>query len=197
MQFKKFSLSLSLMKFGNATETQRTKQRPTFALPTAEDGLPSSSDPYAIAGQEVLTGQVVPGLWAKATVEGNGTEGPTQAAYIRLRVAELEAESDERRRNAEELARQKSAAEAQRIQEIQAFAAEQEVTAEQAEEMLNHSIRKENGQFVLYLDEGRVRYAYDSLKYAIQYSKDWHRHRVRPSKPRADPLSARWYPGND
>lgn len=34
--------------------------------------------------------------------------------------------------------------------------------------MLDHGIRRENGQFVLYLDEDR--YSYEQLRWAVQYS---------------------------
>lgn len=48
-------------------------------------------DPYKIAGDELLTSKVEPAAWARALVNGNGDGGAVNAAYVRLRVAELEA----------------------------------------------------------------------------------------------------------
>jgi len=61
---------------------------------------------YEIAAREVATKQTVTGLMAKAFADNNGDEKMTIAAYIRLRVAQLEeqhnfAQQEETRRRAE------------------------------------------------------------------------------------------------
>lgn len=155
------------------------------ALTAPEDISQSGASPFAVAAQELRSAEVDLETWAKAMVEGNGAEGVTQATYIRLRVANLEAQAEaeavESRKRTEELTRQKLEAEALRIAKVDAFATQQGVTADEAVEMLNHGIRRENGQFVLYLGEGRFRHSYDQLHYAIQYSEVWHRrHNIIP-----------------
>lgn len=52
-------------------------------------------EPYAIAGEEVLSGKVDAALWARALVQGGGSDGPVRAAYVAARVAQLEARADE------------------------------------------------------------------------------------------------------
>jgi uncharacterized membrane protein YhaH (DUF805 family) len=47
-------------------------------------------DPYQQAGEELISGRLDPSVWARALVEGGGVEGPTKAAYVKLRVADLE-----------------------------------------------------------------------------------------------------------
>ena len=46
-------------------------------------------DPYAAAAAEVRSKNMHAAIWARAMVEGGGVEGPVQAAYIKLRVAQL------------------------------------------------------------------------------------------------------------
>lgn len=57
----------------------------TASRPTAVGG-----DPFEIAGAEVLSGNVRPGLWARALVEGRDNENASRAAYVRARVEELQ-----------------------------------------------------------------------------------------------------------
>ena len=59
---------------------------------------------YAIAGQEVASRNMSPGLMAKALADANGDEKKAAAAYIRLRVEQLRTES--KARGAEEQQRQ-------------------------------------------------------------------------------------------
>ena len=47
---------------------------------------------YAIAGQEVASRKMSPGLMAKALVDADGDERKAAAAYIRMRVEQLKAE---------------------------------------------------------------------------------------------------------
>ena len=47
---------------------------------------------YAIAGQEVASRNMSPGLMAKALVDANGDERKAAATYIKLRVEQLRAE---------------------------------------------------------------------------------------------------------
>jgi uncharacterized membrane protein YhaH (DUF805 family) len=47
-------------------------------------------DPYKQAGEELLGGRMDPSVWARALVESGGVEGPMKAAYVKLRVADLE-----------------------------------------------------------------------------------------------------------
>lgn len=51
---------------------------------------PTAADPYQQAGEELISGRVDPSTWARAIVDGGGVEGPTKAAYVKLRVADLE-----------------------------------------------------------------------------------------------------------
>ena len=48
---------------------------------------------YEIAANEIATKQVVVGVMSKAFADNNGDEKRTMAAYIRLRVEQLEKES--------------------------------------------------------------------------------------------------------
>ena len=49
-----------------------------------------ASDPFEIAGNEVLLGTMKAGLWARALVEGGDNDSATRSAYVRFRVAELQ-----------------------------------------------------------------------------------------------------------
>ncbi len=53
---------------------------------------PSHTDPYQQAGEEVLSGNVNPAIWARSLVEGAGNESAVKAAYVKLRVAQLTTE---------------------------------------------------------------------------------------------------------
>ena len=52
---------------------------------------PSLTDPYQQAGEEVLSGNVDPAIWARSLVEGAGNESAVKAAYVKLRLAQLNA----------------------------------------------------------------------------------------------------------
>lgn len=62
---------------------------------TAMDGegqsLAPEEDPYDIAGRELQSGAKHAGSWARAMVEADGDPARTEAAYVRLRVAALDA----------------------------------------------------------------------------------------------------------
>lgn len=51
---------------------------------------------YAIAGQEVASRKMSPGIMAKALADADGDERRAAAAYIKLRVAQLRAEHEAR-----------------------------------------------------------------------------------------------------
>ena len=138
------------------------------------------ADPFEVAGTEFLNGKVVPGLWARATVEGDGDDGRTRAAYIRLRVEDLQFEIDRIRQEKETAARLLADREEGRRREVTEFASENRVSFDEAEAMIEHHIKKEGDKFALYLDGGALRYSYDRLDHAIQYSKDWTKLRVPP-----------------
>ena len=67
---------------------------PSHQSPTPNPPAPCSetpfADPYQQAGEELLSGRMAPSAWARALVEGGGIEGPVKAAYVKLRVADLE-----------------------------------------------------------------------------------------------------------
>lgn len=58
-------------------------------------------DPFEVAGDEILSGSVEPGAWAKALLASDGNETAVQAAYIKFRVADLTIQATEVRRSAE------------------------------------------------------------------------------------------------
>lgn len=47
---------------------------------------------YEVTATEIASGNVRPGLWAKALSESSGNEAKTQARYIQLRVGQLKTE---------------------------------------------------------------------------------------------------------
>ena len=49
---------------------------------------------YAQAADEVASGQIRHGLWAKAKAASGGGEEATEAAYLKLRVEMMKTESD-------------------------------------------------------------------------------------------------------
>ena len=59
-----------------------------------EEPSEHAADPYQQAGEEVLSGKVDAAIWARALVEGGGIEGAVKAAYVKLRVAQLEAKAE-------------------------------------------------------------------------------------------------------
>jgi hypothetical protein len=59
--------------------------------PSTPAYIPSNTDPYQQAGQEILSGNVDPAIWARSLVEGAGNESAVKAAYVKLRVAQLNA----------------------------------------------------------------------------------------------------------
>ncbi len=48
-----------------------------------------SEDPFVIAGEELLSGNMDAGAWARALVEGEGIEDKVRASYVRLRLNQL------------------------------------------------------------------------------------------------------------
>jgi TPR repeat protein len=68
------------------------------ATPVAAPNPPieaAAVDPYEQAGEELMSGRMAPSVWARAIVEGGGVEGPMRAAYVKLRVADLERKAAE------------------------------------------------------------------------------------------------------
>lgn len=78
-------------------KTQALRPAPPSSGPAPVDSSSTSDnkpvlptlDPYVVAGEEVLSGNVDAGLWARALVQGGGNDGPVRAAYVAARVAEL------------------------------------------------------------------------------------------------------------
>jgi hypothetical protein len=82
------------------TPSQSAPYRPTDTspsvihvtpTPSTAAYTPSHTDPYQQAGEEVLSGNVDPAIWARSLVEGAGNESAVKAAYVKLRVAQLNA----------------------------------------------------------------------------------------------------------
>ena len=81
-----------------AQETSSTSQSPIPShlvprFPAQSDEPAKAPDPFEIAGNEVLSGTVKAGLWARALVEGGNSESAARSAYVRLRVMELKGEA--------------------------------------------------------------------------------------------------------
>jgi uncharacterized membrane protein YhaH (DUF805 family) len=66
----------------------RTAVAPQTRTPRAGE---LQSDPYDVAGRELQSGAKHAGAWARAMVEADGDPARTEAAYVRLRVAALDA----------------------------------------------------------------------------------------------------------
>jgi hypothetical protein len=86
------------------TTVTRKRYTPEFKAQAVELvalGKPTCEDQhfYDIAGVELQTGSFVPGLWTRAFAEADGEDNRAQAAYIKLRVAQLSALDRERRIN--------------------------------------------------------------------------------------------------
>ena len=62
-----------------------------YNAPSTASNTPRLTDPYQQAGEEVLSGKVDAAIWARALVEGAGNDGAVKAAYVKLRVAQLNA----------------------------------------------------------------------------------------------------------
>ncbi len=71
------------------TGTTTTSNRASEKIPLGA----ANSDPYQQSGKEVLSGNVDPAIWARSLVEGEGNESAVKAAYVKLRVAQLNAEA--------------------------------------------------------------------------------------------------------
>jgi len=70
------------MSFFSAAKAKRAAAR------LAEEQL------YAQAAEEVASGQIRQGLWAKAKANSSGAAEATEAAYLKLRVEMMKAEAD-------------------------------------------------------------------------------------------------------
>ena len=185
MKFRNLSLSFSAtsLRDSSAEGLEKALGPERSVIPIEQIAFGAGlleADPYEAAGFEFLNGKVVPGLWARATIEGDGDEGRTRAAYITLRVENLQSEAEQTRQDEEVAARLNADRKEARRLEVAEFASENGVTFEDAEAMITHGIKKEGGKFVLDLSDGGLRYSYDRLSYAVQYSKDWTRLRVPP-----------------
>ena len=97
---------------------------------------PVYSDPYQQAGEELLNGTLNPAIWARSLVEGAGNDSVAKAAYVKLRVAQLNAEMETK---ADEERRQQNAAEKERSalnEKIAEYAALNFLPLEEAEAWL-------------------------------------------------------------
>ncbi len=81
-------LVVSLVLWGFA-RWRALKSVRTSVISEAEEPR-ATEEFYRQAGIELRDGSCDPALWARALVEGNGDDGKTRAAYVKLRVADLQ-----------------------------------------------------------------------------------------------------------
>jgi hypothetical protein len=161
---------------------------PNTNAPTANTPMPSTAaytpspiDPYQQAGQELLSGNLDPAIWARSLVEGAGNDGAVKAAYVKLRVAQLnaaiqaeavriKAEEEKRLAKAEE-EKQRVEAAAGRLNALTTheYAALMNVTLDQAEKMQPWRIYRLGGRYAISYDG--LAYKYDKLEDAIAHAK--------------------------
>ena len=123
----------------------------------------SATDPYEIAGQELLDGKMDPALWARALVKGEGDDGPTRAEYVRSRVEKLNQEArlrDDADREAAENEREAN----------EAFATRYDVSAQDAAIMRPLGITLIDGRYVV-RDVDGAQYRYDTFSDAEAYAR--------------------------
>ena len=143
---------------------------PTASTPTPSTAAytPSRTDPYQQAGEEVLSGKVDPAIWARSLVEGTGNDGAVKAAYVKLRVAQLnkaiEAEADRARDEQERLALN---------EKITDYASHNSISTEEAGLFLVYGIFRFEDKYA-YFDGGGCRYTYEKLEDALAYAKKVH-----------------------
>jgi uncharacterized membrane protein YhaH (DUF805 family) len=124
-------------------------------------------DFYVVAGRELETGARDVGAWARALAISGGDQMRTQAEYIRIRVAALEAEAQVAREAQEVAAAQAALAAAELEHKVRTYADAQGVSMEEAAQMMPHGISKQGGLF-------RFRnYSYAKLEDAVAAASNW------------------------
>lgn len=73
------------------SSTSRTAPHPIDVVRSSSVSESARGDPYDQAGHEVLTGDVLPNLWARALAKADLGEIAVKAEYVKLRVAQLTA----------------------------------------------------------------------------------------------------------
>jgi hypothetical protein len=126
-----------------------TTPTPTKA-PSTVTNTPSHTDPYQQAGEEILKGNLDPAIWARSLVEGAGNDGAVKAAYVKLRVAQLNAAIE---------------AEVERVRAEVATRAEAARAKAEEEILLQYGISRTGDQFVRN-DNGVMR-KYYNLEVAV------------------------------
>ena len=110
-------------------------------------------DPYAIAGEELLSGSVEPTAWARALVDGEEQGDAFKARYIRERVKAIQ---QERRRWEAAIKKEKKAiadiaTKMSVIQhEVSQFASSRGVSEDEAKVMAAYMIYKDASDFIVY-----------------------------------------------
>lgn len=66
-----------------------TPAKTNYAMSAHAASVGRYGDPYKQAGQEILSGEVRPELWARSLASAGETELAVKAEYVRLRVAQL------------------------------------------------------------------------------------------------------------
>ena len=125
---------------------------PTASAPTPSTAAftPNHTDPYQQAGEEILKGNLDPAIWARSLVEGAGNDGAVKAAYVKLRVAQLNAAIE---------------AEVERVRAEVATRAEAARAKAEEEILLQYGISRTGDQFVRN-DNGVMR-KYYNLEVAV------------------------------
>ena len=101
---------------------------------------------YAQAADEVASGQIRHGLWAKAKAASGGGEEATEAAYLKLRVEMMKTESDAVAHARSELAKEIDQANERKKRELEAEAAKKEAAAKRERDKRMAEIQNEARQ---------------------------------------------------
>jgi uncharacterized membrane protein YhaH (DUF805 family) len=125
------------------------------------------TDPYKLAGQEILTGKLDASAWARALVEGNGVDGAVRAAYVKLRVGAIQAEPAQSQNSSTNQVRANSDL-------VKSYAASHSVTLDEAQAMVSQAetiralgIKKEGEKYFFMGKSDGKKWLYDKLTDAI------------------------------
>jgi uncharacterized membrane protein YhaH (DUF805 family) len=137
-------------------------------VPNSEVAAQSQpTDPYELAGQEILTGKLDASAWARALVEGNGVDGAVRAAYVKLRVGALQAEPAQSQNSSTNEVRANSDL-------VKSYAASHSVTLVEAQAMISQAertralgIKKEGEKYFFVGKSDGKKWLYDNLADAI------------------------------
>ena len=120
---------------------------------------PEPTDPYKLAGQEILSGQLEAAAWARALVEGNGVEGAVRAAYVKLRVGAIKAETAQLQKSMNESIKN--------AEFIRNYAAAQGITLADAEKMMPLGVKKDGEKYFFVGKSDGKAWFYENLADAI------------------------------